>query len=106
MPGRSPGVAHEQGGGCAERDDGHSGGGHDLLRAVQGVAQIEQDAGVPDSSARTQLSDLIAMVREKPGMAPRVAVFLAVTAAARIRARRTVRRSDYSTWLRDESSRR
>ena len=32
------GAAQEQGGACPERDDAHSGGGHDLLGAVQGVA--------------------------------------------------------------------
>ncbi len=76
------------------------------IRAMQGVAQIEQDAGAPDSTARTQLSDLVAMARGKPLLAPKVAVFIAVTVAARTRARRVVRRGDYSTWLRDESSRR
>jgi hypothetical protein len=39
-------------------------------------------------------------------MAPRVAVFLAVALIARLRARRAVRRRDYTKWLRDESSRR
>ena len=32
------GAAQEQGAACPERDDAHSGGGHDLLGAVQGVA--------------------------------------------------------------------
>jgi len=34
-----------------------------------------------------------------------VAVFLAVAVIARRRARREVRRHQYTTWLRDESSR-
>jgi hypothetical protein len=38
-------------------------------------------------------------------MAPRVALFLAVAVLARLKARRAVRQGDYSTWLRDESSR-
>jgi hypothetical protein len=38
-------------------------------------------------------------------MAPQVAVFLAVALVARRQAAREVRRRDYSTWLRDESSR-
>ncbi len=76
------------------------------IRATQGVAQIERDAGAPDSTARTQLSDLVAMARGKPSLAPKIVVFLAVTVAARMRVRRVVRRGDYSTWLRDESSRR
>jgi hypothetical protein len=39
-------------------------------------------------------------------MAPRLAIFLSVTVLARLRAGRMVARGDYSTWLRDESSRR
>jgi hypothetical protein len=76
------------------------------IRAAEGVSQIEQDAGAPDSSARTRPSDLIALARDEPRMAPRVIVFLAVAVVARMRARRAVRRRDYSTWRRDESSRR
>lgn len=75
------------------------------IRVAQIVAQIEQDAGAPDSTARTQLSDLVAMAREKPSLAPKIAVFLTVALVARTRANRMVRRGDYSTWLRDESSR-
>lgn len=76
------------------------------IRAAEGVAQIEQNAAAPDSSARTRPSDLIALGRDEPKMAPRVAVFLAVAMVARMRAKRTVSRRDYSTWRRDESSRR
>ena len=76
------------------------------IRAAEGVSQIEQDAGAPDSSARTRPSDLIALARDEPRMAPRVIVFLAVAVVARMGARRAVRRRDYSTWRRDESSRR
>jgi hypothetical protein len=38
-------------------------------------------------------------------VAPRVAVFLTVALGARLLARRSVRRNDYSSWQRDESSR-
>jgi hypothetical protein len=38
-------------------------------------------------------------------LAPRVALFLAVAVLARRRAAREVRRREYTTWLRDESSR-
>jgi hypothetical protein len=34
-----------------------------------------------------------------------VLVFLAVALASRLAARRRIRRGDYDTWLRDESSR-
>jgi hypothetical protein len=76
------------------------------IRAVTGVAQVERTEGSPASTARTRPVDLLAMVRNKPRMVPRVALFLAVAVLARRGARRAVRRADYSTWLRDDSSRR
>ena len=75
------------------------------VRAAMGVNQVEQSEGGPEASARTRPRDLLAMVRAEPGLAPRVAVFLAVAVAARRQAHREVRRNQYSTWLRDESSR-
>jgi hypothetical protein len=39
-------------------------------------------------------------------MALRAGIFMAVAVLARLRARQAVRHRDYSTWLRDESSRR
>lgn len=76
------------------------------VRAVTGVAQVERTEGAPSSAARTRPGDLVAMVRDRPRMAPRVTLFLAVAMFARLRASRAVRNQDYSTWLRDESSRR
>jgi hypothetical protein len=70
-----------------------------------GVDQVEQAEGGPEASARTRPRDLLALVRAEPRLAPRVMVFLAVAVLARGRARREVRRNQYSTWLRDESSR-
>jgi hypothetical protein len=75
------------------------------VRALAGVTQIERARQEPGSAARTHMTDLLVLIREEPRMAPRVAVFLAVAVLSRLLARRTVRRSDYSTWLRDESSR-
>jgi hypothetical protein len=76
------------------------------VRTVLGSAQLGRTAGAPDvSPARTSPSDLLAMVRTDLRLAPRVAFFMAVAVAARMRARRAVRRNDYSTWLRDESTR-
>jgi hypothetical protein len=75
------------------------------VRAAMGVNQVEETESAPGASARTRPQDLLALVREEPGLAPEVAVFLAVAVLARRRARREVRRSQYSTWLRDESSR-
>jgi hypothetical protein len=76
------------------------------IRTATGVAQIERADGAPNSTARTRMSDLTAIVRREPRMAPRVAFFLSMAVLARLRARRAVARGDYSTWLRDESSRR
>jgi hypothetical protein len=77
------------------------------VRAAQGIAQMERGAGTQSpASVRTRPSDLLTILRQKPGKAPKIAFFLAVAVTARLRARRTVRRNDYSTWLRDESSRR
>lgn len=74
-------------------------------RAAIGVSQVERTAGAPTSTARTQVSDLVSIVMRKPRTAPRVALFLAVAVLSRFQARRAVQRSDYTTWLRDDSSR-
>ena len=70
-----------------------------------GVDQVEQSEGGPGASARTRPRDLVALVRAEPRLAPRVMVFLAVAVLARWGASREVQRNQYSTWLRDESSR-
>jgi hypothetical protein len=75
------------------------------VRVTMGVNQVEESAGAPASTARTRPRDLLAMISAEPGLAPKVAVFLAVTVIARRRAAREVRRREYSTWMRDESSR-
>jgi exopolysaccharide biosynthesis WecB/TagA/CpsF family protein len=76
------------------------------VRAVMGATQVEQTEGAPPSTARTRPSDLLAIVRERPVMAPRVAFFLLVATLVRRQARRMGRSGDGMTWLRDESSRR
>ncbi|HEY7147399.1 MAG TPA: glycosyltransferase family 2 protein [Streptosporangiaceae bacterium] len=75
------------------------------VRAATGIVQMERAEQAPASTARTRLPDLAAITWREPAMAPRVALFLAVAALARLRARRLVASGDYSTWLRDESSR-
>jgi hypothetical protein len=71
-------------------------------RAATGVGQLEAaELGQAGGSARTGVSDLLAIVRREPRLLPCLAVFLATTVVARLCARRT----DTSTWLRDESSR-
>jgi hypothetical protein len=76
------------------------------VRAVVSVAQIERVEGAPPSTARTRPADLLEIARGGSWMTLHVMAFLAVTAMARLRARRVIRRGDYSTWLRDDSSRR
>lgn len=76
------------------------------VRAATGVAQVEREEAAPNSTARTRPSDLLSIIAREPRMAPRVIVFMTVAAFALLGARRAARRHDYSTWLRDESSRR
>lgn len=75
------------------------------VRVAAGVAQIERAEQAPGATARTRITDLLAIARSGPRMAPRVALFLSVAVIVRLRARRVVARGDYSTWQRDESSR-
>ena len=75
------------------------------VRVATGVTQVETTQSAPASTARTRPAHLIAIIRAEPRIALRVAVFIAVTVLARLRARRAAARADYSTWLRDESSR-
>jgi len=75
------------------------------VRIAAGVAQIERADGAPGATARTQMADLLAIARREPRLAPRVAFFLLVAIVVRLKASRAVARGDYSTWLRDESSR-
>lgn len=75
------------------------------IRVATGVTEVEHTEAAPTSSARTRLSDLISIARHEPGSTPKVALFLAVALLARLQASRAVRRGDFSTWHRAESSR-
>ena len=74
------------------------------IRSVTATTQVgaQNSAG---ATARTSRADLMAVVRAHPGMALRLPVFLGITAISRQRARRRIRSGDFTTWLRDESSR-
>lgn len=74
------------------------------VRAVTVVAEIE-GGPLAGQEARTGVGDLLGIVRRAPWLVPHLCVFLAVTVVARLRARRAVKAGDYTTWLRDESSR-
>lgn len=56
-------------------------------------------------SARTGTGDLRALLRAQPRLFPGVVVFVVAALAARRGSRKAIRSGDFSTWLRDESSR-
>ncbi|MER7557255.1 glycosyltransferase [Nocardioides sp. NPDC126508] len=72
------------------------------IRVATGNAQAD-DHGARNGS--TSLSDLLALGLRQPSIGLRVPVFMTVTLVARMLSRRAVRTGDYTTWLRDESSR-
>lgn len=82
--------------------------GRDLLRrrirVHTGNTQADQE-NVRTAVSRTSLGTLFQIVRDRPRAAPKVIVFLAVTVVARLAARRQIRSRDFTTWLRDDSSR-
>jgi hypothetical protein len=79
------------------------------IRAMTSTVQLEQHQrvngataqGDEAASARTSLGDLCALARAEPRLLPSVAVFVATA----VLARRAIRTGDFTTWLRDESSR-
>jgi len=75
------------------------------VRAQVGTVEIEQDEVLPGATARTNVRDVLGIAGREPRMALRIALFLAVAVLARAGARRAVRSGDFTTWLRDESSR-
>jgi hypothetical protein len=75
------------------------------VRAATVIAQAREHLPAGVDAARTTRSDLVGILRANPALAPKLAVFLAVTVIARRRARAAIRSGDFSTWLRDESSR-
>jgi hypothetical protein len=74
-------------------------------RCVTGVVQIEHTPGFDTSADRTRISDLLDIVRRRPGMLLPVGYFLSMAVFARFRASPLLLRGDYQTWLRDNSSR-
>ncbi|MFJ9545457.1 glycosyltransferase [Streptomyces erythrochromogenes] len=81
------------------------------VRAATSSAEFERFQAAREAcagaapSARTGASDLRALLRADPELLPAVVVFAAAALAARRGARRAIRDQDFSTWLRDESSR-
>jgi len=75
------------------------------IRIATGNSQLDQ-LGLRSAVARTSVSDLLRIASGSPALVAKVAVFVAVTGIGRILARQRVRRGDYTTWSRDDSSRR
>ncbi|HSF26388.1 MAG TPA: hypothetical protein VLC50_02605, partial [Actinomycetes bacterium] len=75
------------------------------IRAMTGNEQA-RSLGLASYAARTTSADLRGLAVRRPALLPKIAVFLAATIAARRGARAARRRGDYTSWLRDESSRR
>lgn len=74
------------------------------IRVATGNRQAD-DLGLRRPSSKTQLTQVLRIARTGPTDATSVAIFLAITSIARLRAALMVRRGDFGTWLRDESSR-
>jgi hypothetical protein len=74
------------------------------VRVATGNTQSSQ-VGVRRPESSTTWGTLARLSVRQPGLAPRVPLFLLVGAVARLQSRRAVRSGDFTTWLRDESSR-
>ena len=74
------------------------------VRVATGVTQLDRSGGVAPTS-RTSLRTLIGLARSNPLSLGDLGVFVGVTVATRLAAMRRVRSGDFTTWLRDESSR-
>ena len=74
------------------------------VRVVTGNAQATE-LGVRQASSVTTPSVLLRMTARDPRVGIRIPLFLGIGLVARWRSRRAVRAGDFTTWLRDESSR-
>ena len=74
------------------------------IRVATGTSQVDE-LNLRAPEATTSLATLLRIALREPRSVVDLVVFLGVTVVARAGARRRVRSGDYSTWLRDESSR-
>ncbi|WP_209022053.1 glycosyltransferase [Nocardioides sp. 503] len=77
---------------------------HRRVRVVTGNAQAS-DLGIRRRESVTTPTVLLAMAARHPRLALHLPLFLGIGLLARARSRRAVRTRDFTTWLRDESSR-
>lgn len=75
------------------------------IRIATGNAQAGR-LGVRRPATRTRVRTLLALAVSRPGVALRLPVFLGVVVVGQVGARRAVRSGDFTTWQRDDSSRR
>jgi glycosyltransferase involved in cell wall biosynthesis len=75
------------------------------VRAVIGTTQAYRNETELATDSRTSPSDLRALLLTRPLLAPKMLVFVAIALLARRRAAAAIRDEDFTTWLRDESSR-
>jgi hypothetical protein len=74
------------------------------VRVVTGIAQAS-DLGVRRQGSSTTLSTLARIAVRDPRIGFRMPIVLGIGLIARWKSRRAVRAGDFTTWLRDESSR-
>ena len=74
------------------------------VRAATGNAEADT-AGLRGSEGATSFGVLVDLVRQQPRLAIRMPVFVGISVAGKIAARRAVRAGDYVTWRRDDTSR-
>jgi glycosyltransferase involved in cell wall biosynthesis len=74
------------------------------VRVATGNHQAD-DLGVRRPGSRTSVRTLVRVTRHDLRLLLQIPIFVITTLVARTLSRRAVRRGDYTTWLRDESSR-
>ena len=74
------------------------------VRVATGNAQASA-LGARSADTVTSFATLRRMALHEPAMSVRMPVFIGVAGVAKLRSRHAVAAGDFSTWLRDESSR-
>jgi hypothetical protein len=74
------------------------------IRVVTGNAEMDA-RGLRTAAAKTSSRRLLAMAKSSPSQLPKFVVFACIGVLAKVGASLRIRRCDFETWLRDESSR-
>ncbi len=74
------------------------------IRVSTGNAEMDE-LDLRKRESRTSMHSVLGVLRESPGILPKIVIFLGIAFIARLGARRRVNQRDFTTWLRDESSR-